>query len=349
MVTEKKVIDDKGLNQFVSSLIRQGYIVIAPTKKADRVFYGVVEEGSEFMREYTNAQNSPKDFLFPRMEEILRFTDDETVLETFPKAVKRVFLGVRPCDAMAIKHLDKLFNWDYVDTRYNIRRGDAALIGLACNNPNSSCFCTSLGDGLGPHHKKHVDVMLTKLDRSSYLIEAVSELGEDLTSLIQNSILATSSHDEKALELRERAEKMITKRLDLDKTFKVLDENFDSAYWKTVARKCIGCGICTYLCPTCHCFDIQDEGLLRLRFWDSCQFALYSKHATGHNPREQPYKRLRNRVYHKFVYFKKNLDEALCVGCGRCRTYCPSKVDIFKIVSEAEAGISEYRSVERPK
>lgn len=349
MATGKKVIDDECLNQFVSSLIGHGYTVIAPRKEVERVFYGVVEKGSEFVREYTNAQNSPKDFLFPRMEEILRFTNDETVVETFPKAVKRVFLGVRPCDAMALKHLDKLFNWDYVDTRYVRRKGNAALIGLACNDPNSSCFCTALGDGLGPHHKSHVDVMLTKLDGSSYIVEAVSGLGEDLTSLIECGAPATPCHDEKARELRERAEKMITKRLDLDETLKVLDENFDSAYWKTVARQCIGCGICTYLCPTCHCFDIQDEGSSRFRFWDSCQFALYSKHATGHNPRDQPYKRFRNRVYHKFVYFKKNLDEALCVGCGRCKIYCPTKVDIFKIVSEAEAGISEGGSVERSK
>jgi ferredoxin len=349
MATGKKVIDDACLNQFISSLVGHGYIVIAPKKKAERVFYGVVEKGTEFVREYTNTQNSPKDFLFPRMEEILKLTNDEKIVEAFPKAVKRVFLGVRPCDAMALKHLDKLFNWDYVDTRYVRRRGDAALIGLACNNPNSSCFCTSLGDGLGPHHKNLVDMMLTKLDRYSYIVEAVSALGEALISLIQRGAPTNLGHDEKVLELRERAEKMITKRLDLDKTLKVLDENFDSAYWKTVARNCIGCGICTYLCPTCHCFDIQDEGLSRFRFWDSCQFALYSKHATGHNPRDKPYKRFRNRVYHKFVYFKKNLDEVLCVGCGRCKTYCPTKVDIFKVVSEAEAGISGEGSADRSK
>jgi ferredoxin len=349
MVTGKKVIDDECLNQFVSSLIGHGYTVIAPRKKGDRVIYGVIEKGSEFAKEYTNPQNSPKDFLFPRMEELLRFTNDEKILETFPKAVRKVFLGVRPCDAMALQHLDKLFNWDYVDTRYNRRRGDAALIGLACNNPESSCFCTSLGNGLGPHHKKHVDMMMTKLNRSSYLVEAVSELGEDLTSLIQCDTPSTPRHKEKAMELRERAEKTITKRLDLDKTFKVLDENFDSAYWKRVSKKCIRCGICTYLCPTCHCFDIQDEGLSRFRFWDTCQFALYSKHTTGHNPRDQPYKRFRNRVYHKFVYFKKNLDEILCVGCGRCKIYCPTKVDIFKIVSEAEDSIPDHRSGESSK
>jgi len=335
----KKVIDDECLNQFVSLLRQRGYTVVAPRAEGSRIVYGEVETGANFLREYINPQNSPKDFLFPRREELLSFTDDGEVIAVVPEAVKTVLLGVRPCDAMAVQHLDKIFNWDYGDIYYNRRRRNTILIGLACNKPESTCFCTSFGNGLGPHQKENVDLMLTKLDERSYLVEAVSKTGEELLSLIACGAPGRPSHDEKALKLRERAEKMITKRLDVDTTVKVLDNNFDSDYWKDVARKCIGCGICTYLCPTCYCFDIEDEGTSRLRFWDSCQFTVYSKHATGHNPRDQPYKRYRNRVYHKFVYFKKNFDEVLCVGCGRCKLYCPMKVDIFKIVAEAEVNI----------
>jgi len=335
----KKVIDDECLNQFVSLLRQRGYTVVAPRAEGSRIVYGEVETGANFLREYINPQNSPKDFLFPRREELLSFTDDGEVIAVVPEAVKTVLLGVRPCDAMAVQHLDKIFNWDYGDIYYNRRRRNTILIGLACNKPESTCFCTSFGNGLGPHQKENVDLMLTKLDERSYLVEAVSKTGEELLSLIACGAPGRPSHDEKALKLRERAEKMITKRLDVDTTVKVLDNNFDSDYWKDVARKCIGCGICTYLCPTCYCFDIEDEGTSRLRFWDSCQFTVYSKHATGHNPRDQPYKRYRNRVYHKFVYFKKNFDEVLCVGCGRCKIHCPMKVDIFKIVAEAEVNI----------
>ena len=335
----KKVIDDECLNQFVSLLRQRGYTVVAPRAEGSRIVYGEVETGANFLREYINPQNSPKDFLFPRREELLSFTDDGEVIAVVPEAVKTVLLGVRPCDAMAVQHLDKIFNWDYGDIYYNRRRRNTILIGLACNKPDPTCFCTSFGNGLGPHQKENVDLMLTKLDKRSYLVEAVSKTGEELLNLIACGAPGRPSHDEKALKLRERAEKMITKRLDVDTTVKVLDNNFDSDYWKDVARKCIGCGICTYLCPTCYCFDIEDEGTSRLRFWDSCQFTVYSKHATGHNPRDQPYKRYRNRVYHKFVYFKKNFDEVLCVGCGRCKIHCPMKVDIFKIVAEAEVNI----------
>jgi sulfhydrogenase subunit beta (sulfur reductase) len=346
MTPQKMVVDDEGLNHWIAALIDHGYTVIAPRLEAGRVRYGVIEEGSEFMREYTNPQNSPKDFLFPQREELLRATQDGTLVETFPPVAKQVFLGVRPCDAMAIQRLDQLFNWDTADARYNQRRGAAAVMGLACNTPQASCFCTALGEGLGPHHKTQVDVMMTQLDRGSYLVEAISAGGKTLLSCLPGGAPATPHHEAQALKLKTQAESRLTKRLDLENTFRVLDENFDSAYWKTVARTCIGCGICTYLCPTCHCFDIQDEGSRRVRFWDSCQFALYSKHAAGHNPRDQPYKRLRNRVYHKFVYFQKNLGTTLCVGCGRCTTYCPSTVDLFKIVSEAEAGIADHRRAE---
>jgi sulfhydrogenase subunit beta (sulfur reductase) len=345
----KKVIDDECLNQFVSSLMEQGYTVVAPRKEGRRIVYGEVETGADFLREYTNPQDSPKNLLFPRREEMLSFTDDGEVIEVVPDEDKTVLLGVRPCDAMAVTHLDKIFNWDYRDTYYNRRRRNTILIGLACNKPDPTCFCTSLGNGLGPHQKENVDMMLTRLDDRSYLVEAVSKVGEELLSLITCGARGGPSHDEKALELKERAEKMITKKLDVDTTFKVLDDNFDSDYWKDVARKCIGCGICTYLCPTCYCFDIQDEGTSRFRFWDSCQFSLYAKHATGHNPRDQHFKRYRNRVYHKFVYFKKNFDAILCVGCGRCKIYCPMKVDIFKIVSEAEVNVVKLERGEMPE
>lgn len=343
---ERRVIDGVGLNHFVSSIIEHGCAVVAPQKESRRVLYRILKNSSEFLAEPIHAQNSPKDFLFPRSEELLYFTEDGDIIEAVPKALKTVFLGVRPCDAMALKRLDKLFNWDYFDVHYHTRRGNSILIGLACNHPLISCFCTSLEGGLGPHQKEHVDIMMTNIGKNSYLIDPVSEVGGNLMSLMTCSIPAEPIHEKRALKLKETAEKMITKDLALDKVFEVLNDNFESAYWKDVSRKCIGCGICTYVCPTCHCFDIQDEETSRIRFWDSCQFALYSKHANAYNPRDQPYKRLRNRVYHKFVYFQKNLDEPLCVGCGRCTNYCPMKVDIFKLVSEAEIAVSKYMQMD---
>ena len=240
-MSKKRVVDGVGLNHFVSSIIELGCAVVAPQKESGRVLYRALSS-SEFPEESIHAQNSPKDFLFPSREALLHFTDDGDIIEALPKALKTVFLGVRPCEAMAIKRLDKLFNWDYVDVHYNARRANSIFIGLACNHPLTSCFCTSLEGGLGPHQKEHVDIMITCLSKNSHLIDPVSEVGENLMGLMTSSIPARPIHEKRALKLKETAEKMIAKDLDLDKVFKVLNDNFESAYWKDVSRKCIGCG-----------------------------------------------------------------------------------------------------------
>ncbi len=111
---------------------------------------------------------------------------------------------------------------------------------------------------------------------------------------------------------------------------------FDDGRWEELTVSCIGCGACTYLCPTCHCFDIADESRLyqgrRIRTWDSCQFALFTKHASGHNPRKNKKERLRQRFMHKFSYAVENTGTALCVGCGRCIAGCPVNLDIRDVI-----------------
>ena len=127
--------------------------------------------------------------------------------------------------------------------------------------------------------------------------------------------------------------------MNIDGLVNKLDKIFDDPFWKTIAMKCLRCGICAYLCPTCHCFDIQDETTLsngaRLRVWDSCMYPEYTLHASGHNPRPARENRMRNRVYHKYNYYPKNLDVIACVGCGRCIDGCPVNIDIIDVVNRA--------------
>ena len=126
--------------------------------------------------------------------------------------------------------------------------------------------------------------------------------------------------------------------MDLDGIVLKLDKMFDHELWHNTAMKCIGCGICTYLCPTCHCFDMQDESTLdegaRIRVWDSCMYPEYTHHASGHNPRPARMNRVRNRVYHKFSYFPKNSNVTACTGCGRCIGYCPANIDIIDVIAK---------------
>jgi ferredoxin len=126
--------------------------------------------------------------------------------------------------------------------------------------------------------------------------------------------------------------------MKLSEVAEKLDGMFEHPIWYESARKCIGCGTCTYLCPTCHCFDMQDESTLskgaRIRVWDSCMYPEYTHHASGHNPRPARMNRVRNRVYHKFNYFPKNAEEFGCTGCGRCIEYCSANIDIIEIINK---------------
>jgi len=118
-----------------------------------------------------------------------------------------------------------------------------------------------------------------------------------------------------------------------------LDEMYDDPFWDELHLRCLGCGVCTYLCPTCHCFDIVDEGNgaagQRLRNWDTCQFALFTHHTSGHNPRPTGRERMRQRVMHKFNYFVSNFGDIACVGCGRCVRECPVNLDIRAVIEDA--------------
>jgi sulfhydrogenase subunit beta (sulfur reductase) len=144
---------------------------------------------------------------------------------------------------------------------------------------------------------------------------------------------------ERALELQRNAQSMLGEPVDLAPLVERLDTMWESPFWEEIAQKCLNCAICSYLCPTCHCFDIQDEGNertgRRIRIWDSCMFPLFTREASGHNPRANGADRVRQRVMHKFNYFVENLGEYGCVGCGRCVRECPVNVDIREVLTGA--------------
>jgi ferredoxin len=216
-------------------------------------------------------------------------------------------------------------------------------VGLACTTPPSEhCFCTSVEGS--PHSVEGLDILMTDLG-DGYYVEGLTPRGEKLIAAGHELFEAPKPETGKqAKVLQSESKKKIRRQLkDARLIAEKLKGMFDSALWDEESMSCLRCGICTYLCPSCHCFDINDEVEnpsplrgQRVRTWDTCQFPEFTMHSSGHNPRPDKAARLRQRLLHKFQYFVQVYDKFMCVGCGRCITLCPVGIDIIKVLDKVE-------------
>ena len=299
--------------------------IIAPVKDGSLVLFKPINKVEEVLFNYDNPLKPAKELFLPARERLFSFKDKG--LEPSPPWEKdRIIWGIRPCDARSLSLLDDVFGGEYQDCFYQKRREKTLLVGLACCDPQSSCFCVALEGN--PHSSRGMDLLLTHLGEGTYFAQSVSSKGEEL--LKDTGVGAKMKDREKRKSLADRAMKKISRSLQVPADLEAI---FDDPYWEMISRKCISCGICSYLCPTCHCFDLNDEGRERIRFWDSCGFPLFTKMTSGENPRREKRRRFRQRVYHKFDYFRKNFGKIACVGCGRCIRQCPVKLDIVEVVN----------------
>jgi sulfhydrogenase subunit beta (sulfur reductase) len=317
---------------------RQGFNVFVPSRDEGVAKWARWDGGdAEFLEWYRNTVVPPKALFFPPLEEMFSFHKDGDgyQVEQPPPAEERwLIFGIRPCDARALAVLDLNFKEGYEDLYYLKRRENGVLVGLGCTRPYESCFCTSLG--IGPTDAADVDLMLTDVG-AYFLVEAVTDRGEELlgkTSLVH---AATGADEARAEEERKAAGARVTRKIDSQGISEKLRASFeDKGFWERVSAKCISCGICTFLCPTCYCFDISDELVkrhgARFRSWDSCAFSLYTK-MPMENPRREKWRRLRQKVCHKYEFYPDSFDVIACTGCGRCIRLCPVNWDITWVLS----------------
>lgn len=338
----EKILTKKSFTKWIETLATvQMY---APVLKDDLWSYELVE-GNKITTEYTNAIQSPKKIIFPQREFFLEFSqnDDGTqeLKELLPEDQESIIFGVRPCDAKGVSHMDKVFAGDFEDVYYWKRRKQVTLVGVGCNTPPSpNCFCTSV-DG-APFSQEGLDVLLTDMG-DNYYVQTFTKKGDKLVNMAKGLFKAPNTKEKADLvSLQKDAEKKLPRHLkDTKKIPPKLKDLFDSEIWDDEAMSCIRCGICTYLCPTCHCFDISDEITShspvkgkRVRNWDNCQFPDFTMHSSGHNPRPDKASRLRQRVMHKFQYFVEIYNNYQCTGCGRCISKCPVGIDIIQVLEK---------------
>jgi len=336
---EKKLLKKDKLSGIVKKMAADK-TVYAPVQDEDNVLFKVLGPGMEPLVSFANTKNAPKKVFFPHSELLLKYTRSPKgmVFAAMPADEKEfVLFGVRPCDARSFALLDMLFDQEkWKDPYYIEKRKKGAVISLACvQPPYASCFCTSV-DG-SPTSTQGADILLTDLGES-YLVEFITPKGEGLAAYFGEATAADAGAEAKKAEIAEKSAAAIQSKIPGRAIKPILDVSFEHPFWDTIYGKCLACGTCTYMCPTCHCFDISDEikgdNGVRIRNWDSCMFPLFTKETSGHNPRTSQKQRWRQRLMHKFKYYVDNFDAIACVGCGRCVMSCPVNIDIRKIVTD---------------
>ena len=326
-----KVIDKNGVADLLRDLLAT-HQVVAPVKRGGLLSFEPLDSDAEPDLDYHNSKRLPKEVFFPRSETLFTFVGDEVESVPLPEG-KRVLFGIRPCDARSLVLLDSVFSAPDVGDPYYVNRREATtVVGLGCDLPLSTCFCSAVGGG--PFGTDGLDVLFTDLG-DQYLVESVTDRGDEWVGESPHFREASASDVAQKAEVVGRAEAMVSGP-ELTGVKERLDVMYDDPFWDELHRKCLGCGVCTYLCPTCHCFDIVDEVMgasgRRVRNWDTCQFSLFTLHTSGHNPRTSGKERMRQRIMHKFRYFVDNYGETACVGCGRCVRECPVNMDVRAVI-----------------
>ena len=348
----KSIVVSKDRFRSVLDAFSRDYEVLVPVKEEEYSAFKKLEEGVDPDFKFQNTRLSPKQLMQPQSEKMFAYTlepeaEDSGIVSEIPGEVpERLVVGIRPCDALAVQLVKKNFETpEYRDPFWLQRYEKTLFVGFACNDPCATCFCTSVG--CGPFHEAGLDVLMVDLgDR--FLLKSLTDKGKGLVEKAGGE--AAKDRDEKALnKAREEAEKKITCTVPTDKLAdQRLNDLFDADFWEEVAFACINCGTCTFLCPTCWCFDIQDEvsrnNGIRLRNWDSCMFPLFTLHGSGHNPRDHKSQRVRQRFMHKLKYYiDKYGGGPACVGCGRCVQFCPVNIDIRRVFEKMNSWASPER------
>lgn len=336
-ITQKEI---KGLLKELTR--KENTEVFAPVIK-DGLPYIVKLYEEEVTFDYFITINSIKEALFPRYEPILKYSisKDEVKISDVEVNKRIIIFGGRPCDAASIPLMEKLFSWDCDDKFFLNRKENSLVITIACEEFDKYCFCTTLG--YSPRGEIGSDILLERVNDEAFRAKVITEKGAKFIEENKNSFKQQVNIDKKYPKI---SDKDIPIKFDKDKVKKWIEGNFYDPLWEKMTENCWSCAACTFVCPTCHCFDITDNATMwkgnRTKNWDACTLPTFTLHASGHNPRELYYQRYRQRIAHKYSYYVDLFSAISCTGCGRCSRVCGAQVnisEILKTISDAHSSL----------
>ncbi|MCP5005741.1 MAG: Ni/Fe hydrogenase subunit beta, partial [Planctomycetes bacterium] len=276
---------------------------------------------------------------FPQQETLLRFKiGPQPDIESIIESKKQVIFGVRPCDIHGIRLLDKIFSADYEDENYTQRRKDTIIIGIDCLKPcYEYAYCESVGH---LEVEEGFDILMTDIEDGFY-VTVKTQAGEEIAKQHSSFLDVGEDKNNKFEKSRNKRKGKFEKKFNTDVSeLPLLFKNTEEApIWDELNDKCLGCGRCNIVCPTCYCFDVFDCMELdmktgeRCRQWDACTLKDFTTVATGENFRSTRGQRLRHRFNRKFNFLMTKYDTSFCVGCGRCSNSCPVKIDVVETVN----------------
>jgi sulfhydrogenase subunit beta (sulfur reductase) len=366
----RSLIQAEDFPKLIEILSQKGYRIIGSTESDNAIIYdeissveelpiGIidVQDGGRYRLKksqaptyfaYVNGPQSCKKYLYPPIQELWEAEKTKTGFKLAEKEEpypRTAFLGVRSCELEAIKIQDKIFTeGPYADKGYKMRRDNSIIVAVNCTRASGTCFCVSMGTG--PKVKSGYDLALTEVldgEKHYFVIEPGSDLG---ASIIKEMLCVAASEEElRAAESAiNSAAKSMGRKLETSGLKEIIAGDFDSPHWHAVAARCLSCGNCTMVCPTCFCTTIEDtsdltgEKASHIRKWDSC-FTLDFSYIYGGSIRQSPMSRYRQWMTHKLSTWVDQFGMMGCVGCGRCITWCPVGIDITeeaRIMREGE-------------
>jgi len=356
---DEVVLEPQGLQQLLEALISRGYQPVGPTLRHGSLVYdhlssiadlprgwGDAQEGGAFRLKkrdddalfgYGVGQQSWKQFLYPPRRRLWQATREGRgfqLLSTAAGAPKFAFIGVHACDLQAMAVQDRVFlEGPFIDPDYQSRREQAFILAVNCSHPCGTGFCASMGHG--PQATGGFDLALTEVLQGArhYLVVAVgTERGRELLAHLPQQ-QARAEELEAAAQAQARAAGRLGRTLDTTEIQALLYRNYENPRWDQVAARCLSCGNCTLVCPTCFCHTLEDatdltgEHAERHRRWDVC-YTVDFTYLHGGSVRPSPRSRYRQWLTHKLATWIDQFGVSGCVGCGRCITWCPVAIDI---------------------